>query len=46
MRNPGVADDPLEIGNVGQRIQVVGLAQPLLTQIDQAEPLEPSRQRG
>ena len=41
MRNP----NPLEIRHVTERVQVIGLAQPLLPHVDQADPFQLASER-
>ena len=42
---PGLAHGALEIGNVGERVQVIALAQAFLPQIHQPDALEAARER-
>ena len=44
MRKPASCADLLELRDVVQRVQVIGLAQPLLPHIDEADPIELTRQ--
>ena len=41
----GARHDALEVRDVGERVEVVRLAQALLRHVDEAQPLEPPRQR-
>ena len=44
MRKPVSRDHLLELRDVRERVQVIGLAQPLLAHVDQASALEPAGQ--
>ena len=45
MRKPGVGRDAAQLRDVGERVQVIRLAQPLLPHVDQPDALEPPGQR-
>ena len=45
MRKPARAATCSQLRDVAERVEVIGLAQPLLAQVDQAQPLELPRER-
>ena len=45
-RKPPRRDDARQLVVIGERIHVIGLAQPLLAQIEQAEPLAEAARSG